>query len=104
MKSMNPEKIEHAVTERVLSLSPGIASAEVILTSPINLPGQMEGQAYVGAVAIGTGKPIPDASVKAIGVPSFAGSVYAKTLVATYFVIVAKEEIHDSVGKFCTDK
>ena len=94
MKSMNPEKIEHAVTERVLSIAPGIASAEVMATSPIDLPGEFEGQAYVGVVAIGAGKSIPGASAKAIGLPSFESGIHEKTLVANFFVFVAKEKIH----------
>lgn len=90
---MNVENIERVVVERVLSISPGIASAEVIHTSPITLPTD-EGDGYTGAVVIGAGKVVPGASVTPSQFPSLKGSVHEKTFVANYFAIVIKGEVH----------
>ena len=56
---MNIENVERAVMERVLTIAPGIASAEVILTHPISLPEEAQGEAYFGLVVIGAGKELP---------------------------------------------
>lgn len=68
--------------------------AKVIVTLPINLPDQIEGQAYVGVALMGKGKPVSGASIEAADVPSLKGSAYEKMFAANYFVIVAKDMIH----------
>ncbi len=72
---MNIEKIERTVVERVLSVSPDIASAEVIYASPIELPEKVKAEAYTGLVIIGKGKIVPGASAKIANFPSFKASV-----------------------------
>jgi len=91
---MNIEKIERTVVERVLSISPDIASAEVIYASPIELPEKVKAEAYTGLVIIGKGKIVPGASAKIANFSSFEGSVHEKTLAAMYFAIVSGETIH----------
>jgi len=91
---MNRENIERAVVKRVLSISPGIASAEVIYMSSIELPDKVKGEAYTGVVIVGKGKIVPDASVRISDFPSFEGTAHEKTLAVSYFTIVAGEIIH----------
>jgi len=65
---MNIENVERAVMERVLTIAPGIASAEVILTHPISLPEEAQGEAYFGLVVIGAGKELPGATIQTRGI------------------------------------
>ncbi|MFL5704724.1 MAG: hypothetical protein ACJ8AG_18080 [Ktedonobacteraceae bacterium] len=56
---MNIEKLERLAAEKVLSLSPDVASVEVIHTTPIKLPGQTTGDAFFGTIVIGAGELMP---------------------------------------------
>lgn len=91
---MNKENVERAVVERVLTIAPGIASAEVIVTRPISLPEEAQGEAYFGLVVIGAGKELPGANVQTRGIQSFKGSAHEKTLIESYFVIVGGGKTH----------
>lgn len=61
---MNIERVERAVVERVLSISPAIASVEVLHTLPITLPSPAKGGYYHEVIVIGKRKEIPGGSVQ----------------------------------------
>ena len=91
---INVEKIERLVVERVLSISPGLASAEVVYTTPFELPvSQVKVDAYTGLLIVGKGKVIEGASAQAMGLPSLKGSVHEKNVATNYFALVAGDEV-----------
>ncbi len=91
---MNVEKIERIAVERILSVAPGIASAEVILTLPLNLPPQVKGDGYTGLAVIGAGRAVPNASVQAHDFPSLKGTLHERNMAISYFALVMDEQVH----------